>query len=183
MKAKVFWRQNGTFSKNQNPNNIHQSQTTILCHLRTLRNTNFYQIFCSFICQEDSYYSDILLPRGKFLAPKWYHGINNTKVVIYLDKINKSPLSIYRYINRTCLKQKNWKKSYMYTIYNTNYRKNTTFRKAFTTVKSIIAKFRNGWLSKYTNGQFTTSKENLSDNIQSGWSFKISFTRRIWEMH
>ena len=32
----------------------------------------------------------------------------------------------------------------MCTIYNTNYRKNTTFRKAFTTVKSIIAKFRNG---------------------------------------
>ena len=41
------WCQNGTFSKNQNPSNINQSQTTILCHLRTLRNTNFHQTFCN----------------------------------------------------------------------------------------------------------------------------------------
>ena len=109
------------------------------------------------------------MAKGKFLVPRWYHSINNIKIVIYLDKINKTPLNIYRYINKTCLKFKKLKKkSYLYTTYNTNCRKNTTFRKVSTTVQSIIAKFKNGCLSKYTNGQFTASKENLSDNIQSG---------------
>ena len=148
----------------------------------TLCNISFYQIFYSSLIENGI----IIIPRGKFLALKWYHSIYNTKKNLYLHKINKTPLNIYKYINKTCLKQnqtKLKKKSYLYPIYNTNCKKNTKFRWAFTSVQSIIAKFRNGCLSKYTNGQFTASKENISDNIQSGCSFKISFTRRIWEMH
>ena len=59
-KKLIFWCQNGIFSKKQNPSNIYQFQTTILCHLRTLHNTNFHQILCSCIWQEDYYYSGIL---------------------------------------------------------------------------------------------------------------------------
>ena len=65
----------------------------------------------------------------------------------YLHKINKTPLKIHKYINKTCLKQnqtKLKKKSDLYTIYNTNCKKKTTIREDFTTFQSIIAKFRNG---------------------------------------
>ena len=59
------------------------------------------------------------MARGKFLVPTWYHSINNTKIVIYLDKINKTPLNIYRYINKTCLKLKKLKKNLICTLHIT----------------------------------------------------------------
>ena len=65
----------------------------------------------------------------------------------YLHKINKTPLTIHKYINKTCLKQnqtKLKKNTDLYTIYNTNCKKNTAIREDFTTFQSIIAKFRNG---------------------------------------
>ena len=101
------------------------------------------------------------------------------KFSLYLEKLAKSHW-IYIILFRI---KKNWKKPCLYTIYNTNCKKKTTIREVLTTVQSIIAKFRNGWFSKYTNGWLTASKDNLSDNVKSGWSFKISFTKRIWEMH
>ena len=64
----------------------------------------------------------------------------------YLHKINKIPLKIHKYINKTCFKTKSnktEKKSDLYTIYNTNCKKNTAIREDFTTFQSIIAKFRN----------------------------------------
>ena len=112
-----------------------------------MTNISFYHIFCISLFGKDI----IMIPRGKFLAPKWCHSINNVKIVLetkhYLHKINKTPLKIHKYINKTGLKQnqtKLKKKSYLYTIYNTNCKKNTTIREDFTTFQSIIAKFRNG---------------------------------------
>ena len=67
----------------------------------------------------------------KFWCQNGTHSINNTKKEIYPHKIDKTLLNIYKYINKTCLKQnqtKLKKKNYVYTIYNTNCRKNTTFR-------------------------------------------------------
>ena len=63
----------------------------------------------------------------------------------YLHKINKTPLKIHEYIKKTCLKENQTKLkkiSDLYTIYNTNCKKNTTIREDFTTFQSIIAKFR-----------------------------------------
>ena len=63
----------------------------------TLYNISFYQVFYSSLI--------IIIPRENFLALKWYRSINNTKENLYLHKINKTPLNIYKYINKTCLKR------------------------------------------------------------------------------
>ena len=116
-----------------------------------MTNISFYHIFCIFLIGNEI----IIIPQGKFLTPKWCHSINNAKnsetkqnkTKHYLHKINKTPLKIHKYINKTCLKQnqtKLKKKIDLYTIYNTNCKKNTAIREDFTTFQSIIAKFRNG---------------------------------------
>ena len=73
----------------------------------------------------------IIIHQEKFLAPKWYYSINKTQTNLYLHKINKTLLNIYKYINKTWLRQKQTKlkkRADLYTIYNTKCRKNTTFR-------------------------------------------------------
>ena len=59
---------------------------------------HFYQVFYNPLIDNGI----VIISRGKFLAPKWYYSINNTKIVIYLDKINKTPLNIN--INKISLK-------------------------------------------------------------------------------
>ena len=110
-------------------------------------NISLYHIFCISLIGNEI----IIIPQGKFLAPKCYHSINKAKIVLetkyYLHKINKTPLKIHKYINKTCLKQnqtKLKKKSDLYTTYNRNCKKNTTIREGFTTFQSIIAKLKNG---------------------------------------
>ena len=66
----------------------------------TLYNISFYQISYSSLIDNDI----IIIPGGNFLKPTGYHSINNTKIMLYLHKINKTPLNIYKYINKTCLK-------------------------------------------------------------------------------
>ena len=113
-----------------------------------MNNISFYHIFCISLTGNVI----IIIPQGEFLAPKWCHTINNAKIVLetkhYLHKINKPPVKIHKYVNKTYLKQNQTKlkkkKSYLYTIYNTNCKKNTTIRENFTTFQSIIAKFRKG---------------------------------------
>ena len=81
-----------------------------------MTNISFYHIFCISLTGNEI----IIIPQGKFLAPKWCHRINNAKIVLetkyYLHKTNKTPLKIHKYINKTCLKQnqtKLKKKSYL----------------------------------------------------------------------
>ena len=70
-----------------------------------MSNISFYHIFCISLISNEI----IIIPQGKFLAPKCYHSINKAKIVLetnhYLHKINKTPLKIHKYINKTCLKQ------------------------------------------------------------------------------
>ena len=124
------------------------SKRRILAKVHYMTNISFYHIFCISLNGNEI----IIIPQGKFLAPKWCHSINNAKIVLetkhYLHKINKTPFKIHKYINKTCLKQNQTKlkkkTSDLYTIYNTNCKKNTTIREDFTTFQSIITKFRNG---------------------------------------
>ena len=99
-----------------------------------MTNINFYHIFCISLIGNGI----IIIPQGKRLASKWCHSINNAKIVLEtkhcLHKINKTPLNIHKYINKTCLKQNQTKLKKtlsVHYIYNTNCKKNTTIREDY----------------------------------------------------
>ena len=178
--------------------NIHQFQTTILCHW-TLHYANFHQIFCSFIWLEDNYYSDILFP---LFVRNNHQVLRNIKLPVALglkEKVifwrkngsifeaqnpSKSPKLqlniichqrtlykisyIIRYINKTCLNLKKPKKNLICTLYITQTAgKKNNIQRRLHYCSEHNCKVQKV-LSKYANGKFIASKENVSDNIQSG---------------
>ena len=86
LKWKVkFWRQNGSISKAQNPSKSPKLQLNIISHYMALNNISFYQAFYSSLIDNEI----IIIPREKFVAPKWYHSINNTKQIFTFMKLTK----------------------------------------------------------------------------------------------